>query len=231
MKKPEGVKANPWRGRLTPAWAADGINAAIRNAKRLLTDAHKLIQSGSYASALSLGVLAIEEVGKRGIIERILLARTDQQLKEHWREYTSHTAKNNTWVVPNLVMSGAQHIDDFRILADNESPHPYVLDDFKMWGFYTDCRGTLWSEPEKIVTAEIAFEVLRLADKVTANVREVTEEQMALYVKHLAPVWVEDLSKADSKAVREALKAYMKECQQHGWLPKEADIDSFFRER
>jgi len=51
---------------------------------------------------------------------------------------------------------------------------------------------------------------------------------MEAYVKHLSPVWSEDYRKADSKAVRDALKAYMKECQQRGWLAKEVDIDAFF---
>jgi AbiV family abortive infection protein len=227
-KKPDAVKANTWRGRLTPAWAANGINAATRNAKRLLADAQKLFQAGSYPSALSLAILAIEEAGKRGVIERILLAKTDQQLKEHWREYTSHTAKNNAWVVPSLVKAGAKHVDDFRILADKDSPHPYLLDDFKMWGFYTDCRGSQWTEPATTITPEIAFEVLHLANKAIANTRDVTTEQMDAYVKHLSPVWAEDHSKADSRAVRDALKGYMKECQERDWLPKDLDIDAFF---
>jgi len=227
-KKPDAVKANAWRGRLTPAWAASGINAATRNAKRLLADAQKLFQTGSYPSALSLAVLAIEEAGKRGIIERILLAKTDQQLKEHWREYTSHTAKNNAWVVPNLVKAGAEHVDDFKILADEGSPHPYVLDDFKMWGFYTDCRGILWTEPASTITPEMAFEVLHLANKIVAHTQDITTEQMEAYFKHLSPVWSEDCRKADSQAVKDALKAYMKECQERGWLAREVDIDAFF---
>ena len=227
-KKPESVKANPWRGRLTPAWAAEGINAAFRNAKRLLADAQKLFQSGSYPSALSLAVLAIEEAGKRGIIERILLAKTDRQLKEHWREYTSHTAKNNLWVIPNIVKAGAERVDDFRVLADEGSPHPYVLDDFKMWGLYTECRGILWTEPANTITPEMAFETLHLAHKTVANTRDVTQGQMEAYVKHLSPVWADDSRKADSRAVRDAMRAYMKECQERGWLPKEIDLDAFF---
>lgn len=227
-RKPDSVKANPWRGRLTPAWAADGINAAFRNAKRLGADAQKLFLSGSYPSALALAVLAIEEAGKRAIIERILLAKTDRQLKEHWREYTSHTAKNNLWVIPNIVKAGAQHVDDFRVLADEGSPHPYVLDDFKMWGLYTECRGILWAEPANTITAEMAFEALHLATRTLANCRDVTKEQMEAYVKHLSPVWTDDCRTADSKAVRDALKAYMKECQDCGWLAKDVDLDAFF---
>ncbi|MDP9160990.1 MAG: AbiV family abortive infection protein [Acidobacteriota bacterium] len=180
----------------------------IKKCKRLLADAHKLFQTKSYPSSLSLSVLAVEESGKRAVIERILLAKTNKQWKEYWREYTSHTAKNNSWVVPNLVMSGAQHIDDFKVLADQESPHPYVLDEFKMWGFYTECLGVQWAEPEKTITPEIAFEVLHLANRVISNTREVTADQMAAYVKHLSPVWTEDCRKANSTAVKGALKVH-----------------------
>src|ERR1700761_3850571 len=60
QSKPEEAKANAWRGALTPAWAAEGINAAYRNAARLLGDAEKLFVAGSFPSSLSLAVLAIE---------------------------------------------------------------------------------------------------------------------------------------------------------------------------
>src|SRR5437016_4764135 len=134
--KPSDTKAIAWRQRLNPAAVAEGMNAALRNAKRLLHDAILLYNAGSFASATALAILATEEFGKQGILQRILLSKSNAQLKLHWKEFTSHTAKNNDWVVPNLVKAGATSIDDFKILNDKSSKHPYVLDDFKMWSLY-----------------------------------------------------------------------------------------------
>lgn len=230
QRKPEEVKAIKYRGRLNAAQAAAGINAALRNAKRLLTDATLLFQSGSYATAAALAVLAIEENGKYGIIPRILLAKNDRQRNEHWKEYTSHEAKNTTSIIPSLVRGGATSVDDFKIMTDANSIHPYVLDDFKHWGFYTECRtGDNWSEPHNSIEAETAFKLLQTAHSLIRNVREVTDEQMAVYVKHMSPVWADDHRNADPEKVRNALKVYMIECQQRGWMENDANVEDFFR--
>jgi AbiV family abortive infection protein len=118
--KPAELKAIAWRGPLTPALAANGINAAIRNARRLLNDATTLYNIGGFPSATALGILAIEEYGKVNIIHQILLAKTDSARRKVWREYTSHTAKNTAWVMPNLVKPGARSVDDFRMLFERE---------------------------------------------------------------------------------------------------------------
>jgi AbiV family abortive infection protein len=227
-KKPPQAKAITYRGQITPARAAAGINAALRNARRLLADAVLLFKAESYATALSIAVLAIEECGKHAIIHRILIAKSDKQRKEHWGEYTTHTEKNVSWVVPNLVRAGASHIDDFKIIDDETSVHPFALDDFKQWGLYTDCREKFWSEPEKVVTPSMAFEVLQQAQALIRNTHEVNEEQLTVYVKHLSPVLTEDPRDADQNAVRAALESYFQECQQRGWLHADTDIHAFF---
>ncbi|SRR5258708_10079275 len=228
QSKPKEAKAIAWRGPLTPAGAAEGINAAYRNARRLLSDAEKLFITGSFPTATALAVLAIEEYGKPAIIHRILLAKTDRARREHWREYTSHTAKNTPWVVPNLIKAGAKTVDDFRPLFDETSLHRFVLDDFKQWGFYTECRGAEWSEPARTITGENCRETLDTARTLLSTVRNYTAEQMQCYVKHCSPVWTERAEDADTNAIREAMKNYATECQQRGWMSLGVDPADFF---
>jgi AbiV family abortive infection protein len=229
--KPSELKAIAWRGPLTPALAAGGINAAIRNARRLLNDATTLYKVGSFPSATALGILAIEEYGKVNIIHQILLAKTDLARKKLWRKYTSHTAKNTAWVMPNLLKSGARSVDDFRMLFEKDAKHQYVLDDFKQWGLYTECRGTAWSEPVQNIQAEMAIEVLNHAHALITPLPEFSEERMEVYVKHLSPVWTEHNEDADTTAIRNALADYYKECQQRGWMRQGVDPHDFFKAR
>jgi AbiV family abortive infection protein len=227
--KPQEAKTHAWRGALSPAWAAEGINAAYRNALRLFDDAQKLFRSGSFPSAAALAVLAIEEYGKPSIIHRILLAKTDKARRDHWREYTSHTAKNTPWVVPNLIKGGAKTLDDFKMLFDRSSVHTFMLDDFKQWGFYTECRGVMWSEPVKTITAEMCQEILGYAEGLVRTIRFYTAEQMECYVKHLSSVWRERAEDTDTDAMRQAMIDYIKECQERGWISTGVDPSIFFK--
>ena len=64
-----------YNGRLTPPQIADGMNAAIRNARRLADDARTLLDLGSYPTAASLAVLSIEERGKVSILRHLAMVR------------------------------------------------------------------------------------------------------------------------------------------------------------
>ena len=228
-KPPGDERPAPHRGPLTAEQAAVGINVAIRNAVRLLADAKSLLEIRRYATATSLAALAIEECGKRAIIEQILLAKSPQQRKQHWKEYTSHIEKNSMWLVPYLARRGAQRADDFGILA-YENAHRFMLEDFKQRGFYTGCRnGVNWSEPEKDVPPALANEIVATTDDILRNIREVSSEQMTLLIDYLAPVWTEDPERADHDAVRIAMKDYIAECQRRGYIPDRGiDLDEFF---
>ena len=68
-----------YRGPLTPAQAADGINAASDNARRLAEDAQALFEQGSFAIAASLAILAVEEAGIRA--HALRLARASARAK------------------------------------------------------------------------------------------------------------------------------------------------------
>ena len=96
MKK----KLNAYRGRLTPAEIATGMNAAAKNARRLSEDAESLLAAGRFPTAASLATLAIEEAGKVSILRELALAQSDAEALEVWRSYRSHSRKNVAWLLP-----------------------------------------------------------------------------------------------------------------------------------
>jgi AbiV family abortive infection protein len=107
-----------YSARLSPEQIAAGMNAAMRNAKRLYADAELLLQAGRFPTACSIAVLSIEEAGKVAILRRLSLARDDQKAKEIWREYRDHQAKNLMWIVRELASNGAKTIEELRVIVD-----------------------------------------------------------------------------------------------------------------
>src|ERR1039457_2960683 len=74
-----------YKGQLTPADAADGMNAAITNAKRLAEDASLLFGRGRYPTASSLAILSLEEQGKCAILRELLSASSDNEIADCWK--------------------------------------------------------------------------------------------------------------------------------------------------
>ena len=101
--------------------------------------------------------MAVEEAGKVSILRRLALAMTDIDVSDAWKEYRSHTAKNVLWMFPALVASGARKLEDFRPLFSQDSEHPYLLDQLKQIGFYTDCLGKAnWSVTVEVIDEPLA---------------------------------------------------------------------------
>ncbi len=74
-----------------------------------------------------------------------------------------------------------------------DAEHPYILDNLKQIGFYTDCLGNAhWSIPEEVIDEGIAKMVIYLA-KIFVSKKEITEKEMELWIKHLGPVWKKDM--------------------------------------
>ena len=63
-KRLSGRRLRSFRGELTPEQTADGMNAARRNAGRLVRDAKVMLDAGSFATATALSILGIEESDK-----------------------------------------------------------------------------------------------------------------------------------------------------------------------
>jgi hypothetical protein len=61
-------RLDQYKGRLTAAQLAEGMNAATENARHLVRDAVMLLEAGRFPTAASLAALAIEEAGKPAIL-------------------------------------------------------------------------------------------------------------------------------------------------------------------
>lgn len=210
MKK----KLDQYKGMLTPGQISDGMNAAIRNARRLADDAELLLKNKRYPTAASVATLSIEESGKDSILRQLAGAKTPNEIKDRWREYRSHTKKNAMWLFLQCVSEGASKLKDFAKLFDENSEHPYLLDQVKQIGFYTDCLGKAhWSEPEKIIDEKLAAVLVNIA-KIFANDKEVTETEIMLWIQHVSPYL--DKSAADAEI---GLKKWYEEMQYLGLKP------------
>jgi AbiV family abortive infection protein len=178
-----------YRGRLTPAQVADGINAARANAQRLYDDAKLLFEAKRYPSACALASLSIEESGKPALLRRIATAQADDALQGVWREYRTHTAKNSAWMITDLAQNGARTLDDLAILVDQESDHPEVLDALKQLSFYTDCfQGGRWSQPVGLVDEKIAQAIMFAAKVLLGKQAVCTVREIELWIAHVGPL-------------------------------------------
>lgn len=208
-------KLDAYRGKLSTADIAKGMTVAGRNARRLADDAVTLLAAGSFPTAASLAALAIEEAGKVSILRALALARNDGEIKDEWKAYRSHTSKNTTWLLPALAASGARKIDDLQPLFDSESNHPFLLDQLKQLGFYTDCLGNgHWSVPAEVIDQDLAQMLVNVAD-IMAKDKDVPEKEIELWIEHVGPVWKKDLA-----WMKKALANWYAAMQEAGLAPE-----------
>ena len=208
-------KLDSYKSRLTAEQIADGMNAARENAKRLASDAELLLEASRFPSAASLAILAIEEAGKITVLRGLATAKDDEEVKSCWRAYRSHTKKNVSWILPELVAKGARRLDDLLPLFDESSDHPFVLDQLKQLGFYTDCLDNAhWALPEQSVDEQLATTLVQVA-VLLAKGRQATTKEIELWIKHIGPV--KGLGMAENK---QALINWYAEMQQLGLAPQ-----------
>jgi AbiV family abortive infection protein len=208
-------KLPQYKGKLSAHKIAEGINAAIKNAKRLADDAELLFENKKYPSAAGLAILSIEESGKVSILRGLSIARDGKDLKASWKEYRSHTSKNAHWLLADLFKSGANKLEDFRPMFENGAEHTFLLDQVKQIGFYTDCLGdSNWSIPENVINEDLSKMMVSLA-KVFASGKTITGKEIELWIKHIGPVWKQNFG-----WMQQALKNWYCEMQKCGLAPE-----------
>ena len=207
MKK----KLDAYRGRLDASQVATGINAAIENAKRLADDASLLLEVGRFPTAASLSILSIEESGKVSILRALSVAIDEKEVLSAWKDYRSHVMKNVAWILPQLVVQGARKLDDLKPIFSKDSEHPYLLDQVKQLGFYTDCLGKAhWTLPNEVIDEKLARTLVQTA-KLLAKGKQISKKEIELWMKHIGPVW-----KKDPAWMKQALVNWYAEMQQQG---------------
>lgn len=176
-----------YRGTLTASEIAAGMNAASRNAMRLVEDAKLLIDAGRFPTACSLAILAIEERGKTSILRGLAIAPDSKALQEAWSDYRNHHSKNAMWIFIELVTKGARKLSEFSCIFEPNSEHPSLIDAIKQLGFYTDCyvKGR-WSEPSDAINEEFARMMTHTAELLCSE-RDVTPREVELWIEHVGP--------------------------------------------
>jgi AbiV family abortive infection protein len=175
-----------YSGELSPAEIAEGIAAAQANADRLINDAKVLLDAECFPSAAALAILAIEERGKVIVLERMAIV-PPEKLKETWRDYRSHRAKNAGWAMPLLIADGARTMKDFASLVDKKADHAAMLDALKQVALYTDCLGKRhWSKPDEAIKADLAKMLIEIAEQMWGS-RTVTEREIELWREIVGP--------------------------------------------
>lgn len=212
------MKSNRYNRKLSPAQLAQGMNCANSNAKRLLKDAELLCQNERYPSAVGLAILAIEEAGKEAMLRSLALARNADELRTAWKDYRTHTSKNRLLALPHLLSSGARELEDLMPLF-KESEYPHSIESLKQVSFYSDCLDSArWSSPDEVIREEQAKQGVAAAKVVINNKKHVTEKEVELWIKHMAPVW-----KKDWRQEKEALKSWFADLVRSGLIKGSAD--------
>lgn len=217
----EGLK--PYRGALTAAKIAEGMNAAQKNAQSLAEEARILFDSGKFARSTALAILSIEEKGKLAILRDLSTATTELEAKRAWKRYRSHRSKNTHWITIELVQAGAKEMEDFRPMIDENADHTKMLDNLKQVAFYTDCLGeSHWSIPNDVIAESTAASILKTAEVLSTGGMH-SEVGIELWKKHIGPV--RDKSLPEQKI---ALKSWHSEMLSKGLVKKGAiDFDGF----
>ncbi|GLX12766.1 hypothetical protein Pstr01_10050 [Pseudomonas straminea] len=216
---PTQKKLDSYKGKLSASEIAAGMNAANANAMRLANDAQKLLETGSFPTAASLAALSIEESGKVSILRQLSTANTTEEIKASWKNYRSHTSKNAQWLLPELAIKGARKLEDLRPLFDEDAEHPFILDQLKQLGFYTDCLGNKnWSIPSVVVNEEFSKSLVQTA-KLLASKSGVTTKEIELWIEHVGKA-----PKTDFNAMKEALITWYAAMQDAGL--KEGGVNS-----
>lgn len=211
-----------YRGRLSSAEIAEGMNVARRNAERLAKDARLLLDNDRYASALALAILAIEETGKVAILRQIAVASNDKELIARWKDYRTHTTKNAHWPLIDMYLKGARRLQDFLPMFDPNAEHPKMMDTVKQLSLYTDSfkKGT-WTVPEQLVKKELVLGLVVVAE-IFSRTREIAAEEIDLWIQYMKPVW--NWPDQRDKAIVE----WDKEMRRRGLIPAdETSIETF----
>jgi AbiV family abortive infection protein len=190
MKPKQESHLPEYRGSLDPAAVAEGMNAANRNARRLVADAKLLLDAERYPSAAALAALAIEESGKVSILRALAIAKSPEELRAEWRRYRDHRSKNGAWILPSLAAQGARQLHHLAGTVERDAEHTAILNSLKQVGLYTDCYGNNahWSEPKEIIDVGLARALVGIAE-LLAKEKVVSPREVELWVQHLSPVW------------------------------------------
>jgi AbiV family abortive infection protein len=186
-------KASKRRYRNTLDYIESGFQACWRNTLDLVEASNTLLEKGLHAPALSLSVLALEELAKLRAIDGLLYARhDDHKTQAYIKAGKSHSAKLIMFEMTpvflgNLAMTDPRYendevfaktlvisIENLRrdgneVMAKLEKDAFLRLDEFKQTGFYVSASQNGFVAPRDSVDRSFAEMVYRLAWRATTT--------------------------------------------------------------
>jgi AbiV family abortive infection protein len=216
-----------FKGRITPAQAAEGMRIAHQNAVELLMDSQSLLKQQRWPRAAALAILAIEEAGKPAILRALLVAKAESEVRQTWREYRTHVNKNVMWIFSELVAKGGRRLDDFRAIFDGSADHAAILEAVKQIALYTDSYDDCyWSAPADAIDKELANAIVAIAAVLVGShpAAMTSEAELEIWAKHMGPVW-----KQGREQMETALLECYKEAEEKGLLTGTQTLEEMMR--
>ncbi len=111
-------------------------------------------------------------------------------------------------------------------MFEDGTEHPYLLDQVKQIGFYTDCLGRAhWSIPAAVISEDLARSIFKIAEILVGGLREYTAKEIELWIEHMGPVWHDPLLRT------QALVSWFAAMQAHGLAPSgRNEMEQFLNE-
>lgn len=177
------------RGPLTSDQVAKGISTARTNAADLYKAAEVLLQAGHSAPAAALAILACEETYKEMILYNLLLADSDEEVKNCWREFRSHAVKqtvlNGVQVLSSIDFAGGG-VEKVLQAINAELQRRVPVEIRKQLLLYSNClSGPKWTLPRDQITIDEAKKLLDAARQALEAGQAFTTAELNLHKKYL----------------------------------------------
>ncbi|MFM9915288.1 MAG: AbiV family abortive infection protein [Rhizobacter sp.] len=174
-------------------FVASAFQACWSNARDLVSAAKLLLDAGLHAQALSLSVLALEELGKLFCVDGLLFARADDYKAEVFaKSLKSHTTKLEALQLLPLLLESIASVDTRHGSEDRfdqaieislndlkqrgktlyallDGKGFEALDQLKQLGFYARPVGNGFKRPSESITIDVATGAYQLAWRATST--------------------------------------------------------------
>ena len=185
QKKRPSMKKQRYRNKLD--FVEDAFQACWTNANDLIEAAKLLLDNELHGVALSMSVLAIEELGKLFCIDGLLFARSDDdKAKAYAKSLKRHSTKLSSFTLISFLLGNIAQVDP-RLKSDPKFAQAIAisindlkikgnkvfdllpnfsfqdLNSLKQQGFYAQPYGNVFKSPNKALTREVSQEIYELA--------------------------------------------------------------------
>ena len=182
-----------YQGPLTPAQAAEGIQIAITNAKKLYAEAKLLLEAQHWERGAVLAIQSMEEAIKPRQLRLLLLAKTDHELLEAWSAYRQLDLRHLIRLRHEFMYLGSSAVDkDMAPLFGKPSGISQWLSSLKQRGLSVDAYDTgHWSSPSSVMTEPLASKLVESAETIVSSIPSsmTSTPELTLWVQHLKPIW------------------------------------------